>query len=146
MENFILKTKPDILYRIKMHLEENTIFYPTNRKKYFYDCPSPSLRRVTLGKNIIFPDIISSPDLLISETVLEVVRMYSQAVEEKEVILHQINTEVIKHYFWIWATKENSPDFYQVFQEHGPTLCVVSLDLAESILRRNVTGITLEEV
>lgn len=117
----------------------------------------------------IFTDIISVPFLLISQKVKDTIKMYGDEVVYKEVILLDKKNEWEQVYYlpimeenceieMTYMERDEDRLFHKdlpqwidgrnIFwiTQKGERHTVINLDLAESLLRRNVMGLDLKEV
>lgn len=136
----------------------------------YHKLPRRKVLMITSSPNTIFTDIISFPFLLVSPMIKEVIRLYRDEVVFKEIMLLDIKNKLEKQYYLpvmeessdielinlkgretIVTEKIKTPAwvegrniFWVKYKEKRHT--IVSLDFAESILRRNAVGIGLQEV
>lgn len=140
-------------------------------KDDFYKINERQVVSITTTVNTVFPAIITSPYLIVSEKVLSVIRLYGDMALTKDVVLVDSLRQVIKPYFLtlldeveaenydercekgtkstITLKQKGSPLITKnifIIELSGRKEIIVNLDLAESILRRNAMGICLEEV
>ncbi len=116
----------------------------------------------------VFTDIVSVPFLLVSPMVRDTIKMYGDKVVFKEIILVDSKNQQ-EHIYYLpvmeenpdigmfYMTRNNKRDnkgFHQWMNERnifwirqkGERHTIISLDLAESLLRRNAVGLALKEV
>lgn len=158
------KTVPQIMNwyeEIKVRLISWETYHKLPKRKVLMITPSPATN---------FTDIVSFPFLLVSPMIKEVIRLYGDEVVFREIILLDIKNKLEKQYYLpvmeencdielinlqskgymitekleIPAWVEGRNIFWVKYKEKRHT--IVSLDLAESLLRRNAAGIGLQEV
>ena len=131
--------------------------------KKYPDLPKRELFVIESSEKTIFTDIILFPFLLLSPNVMDVIKMYHERCFYREVILlDQLNgkselyylpvfdetdklllsnrenfiqeeeIKLKKEIFWIWDS----------FKRHT----IISLDLAESLVWRGITGLGIKEI
>ncbi|WP_313260163.1 hypothetical protein [Lacrimispora sp.] len=140
-------------------------------REHFYKIPKRNIIPVFTAKDTIFPSIITSPYVLVSETVRSVFEMYGDMILAKDVVLVDSVKGCMKQYFMVVLeeltgeveTEKNVGGLKKTFilKSEGRPLVdrnifmmeldrrrdiVINLDLAESILRRDAHGISLEEI
>lgn len=117
----------------------------------------------------IFTDIITFPFLLVSDLMKDTIKMYPDEVVFKETILMDTEHQVEKSYY-LPIMQENKEITLSYRGESAPPVkdakvpewsrdknifwildkqkrhTIISLDLAESLLRRNIIGMQLKEV
>ena len=125
--------------------------------------------RINPAEKIVFTDIISFPFLLVSPLVRSVIKMYGDKVVFKEVILLSAEKDFEEVYYLpimeesdqinMLYVKKNQNYIQQAkkpewvgernifwVKKNGKRHTIISLDLAESLLRRNAVGLELKEV
>lgn len=118
----------------------------------FHKVPRRCILTVSLGENIPFPDIVTTPFLLLSSLMMEMVELYGEPVYTRDIVVineqgkqsrhyHLALPENVEHGHILW---EESNMFYMDIK--GKKEIVISQDFAESILRRGAVGIMLEEI
>lgn len=125
---------------------------------------------VTGDEGSIYTDIITSPVLLISDALKKVFELYEHTIIYKTVVLSNIKEETQRVYHMaltdiigglrdqtvFYKTSEQKDlvldgnklqghNIFQISKVMGHSL-IVSLDVAESILRRDFIGISLQEI
>lgn len=139
----------------------------------FPKLPERELFLIEPSENIIFTDIILFPFLLISPMVREVIQMYREACFYREVILLDRQSGLSRVYYLpvldetrrirlmdkpykngICQLKMDPSDSEKVHidrnlfwvRDNKKRHIVISMDMAESLIRRNVIGFGLKEV
>lgn len=118
----------------------------------FYKTPRRCVLTASIGENVPFPDIVTAPFLLLSNLMMDVVKIYSEPIYKRDVIIiNEQNLESKQYYLSMLESVgqgrilwEDSNLFYIDIENHKEI--VVSQDFAESILRRGTIGIDLEEI
>ena len=171
MKYFILKPDEKFFDGPILRNQRNTFNHRWICKEHFYKIPKRNIISVTTTKDTIFPAIITSPYLLVSEVFRSVIEMYGDMVLAKDVALVDSEKGYIKQYFMV-VLEELAGEIVSgknagvlkktiILWSEGIPLkernifmmeldrcrdIVISLDFAESILRRNVQGICFEEI
>ncbi|MBE5982130.1 MAG: hypothetical protein E7248_02365 [Paenibacillaceae bacterium] len=137
-------------------------------KEHFHIVPERNIISISTTKDTIFPAIFISPYLLMSEMVKSVIDMYGDEIMAKDVVMVDSARGKIERYFLIIlpevsgemetlerrrcaVIRGNSgiPLKYRnifIMKLKEQKKIVINLDFAESILRRNVQGISLDEI
>ena len=131
--------------------------------KKYPDLPKRELFVIESSEKTIFTDIILFPFLLLSPNVMDVIKMYHERCFYREVILlDQLNGKSELYYLPVFDETEkllirNREDLMQEeevnlkkeifwirdsFKRHT----IISLELAESLLWREITGLGIKEV
>lgn len=135
--------------------------------------PERELFLIEPSENVIFTDIILFPFLLISPMVREVIRMYREPCFYRDIVLLNQCNGLSKIYYLpvldetrnikltekqykngICLSDPKLPKSTKIFGERNlfwvrdtkRRHIVISLDMAESLIRRNITGLGLREV
>ncbi|GEM_PF-637468 len=139
----------------------------------YYKLPERHLFVVDKKEQQLFTDFVTFPFLLISPLVLDVIKMYGDfAITREIILLDGVSGESQMYFLPIFQETDKIQIHYREFQDG---LCsnmkdpvskktykldrnifwiqdsltrhtIISLDFAESLLRRNVTGLELKEV
>ena len=123
--------------------------------KKYPDLPKRELFVIESSEKTIFTDIILFPFLLLSPNVMDVIKMYHERCFYREVILlDQLNGKSELYYLPVFDETEkllirNRVNlkkeiflFFFSFKRHT----IISLELAESLLWREITGLGIKEV
>lgn len=141
-----------------------------NNKNCFMNLPKHMLIPVTTIEQTVWTDILDSPVLLLSKEFIKVVEIYGDMIYSKEVILlDQENVKSKTYCLSRIVQVEGNMNYYKGDEKKlkafnlNPTknvnrwsnifqirikkdiYTIVNLDLAESLLRRDLEGIGLEE-
>lgn len=140
----------------------------------FPKLPERELFFIEPSENTLFTDIILFPFLLISPMVLDVIKMYREVCFHREIILLDQQSGLSKIYYLPVFDETRSVFLVEKQYKNGISLSelpplgnskrihtdrnifwvrdtkkrhiVISLDMVESLIRRNVTGLGLREV
>lgn len=117
-----------------------------------YRVPKRMVFPVSLREFMPLPDIITFPFLMITDLVYQVVKMYGDMAFTRDIVLMDYKNDMQTRYYLLvfddLAAKKIPIAERNIFYADiaGTRKLVVSLDFAESILRRGIVGITLEEI
>ena len=118
----------------------------------FYKTPRRCILTASIGENVPFPDIVIAPFLLLSNLMMDVVKLYGEPVYKRDVIIISEHNQQSKQYY---LTMLETAGKGRILLEESNLFCmdiknqkeiVVSQDFAESILRRGAVGIDLEDI
>lgn len=145
---FLLRTEDSVMEKVNF-ISTHTI--PQKLDAYikkFYALPTHISVQVEMREFSIFPDIFLKPYPLVSEMIMDVMRMYRIEPLFKRVILQDRTKGEYKVYFLL-CIDEDTVSLYRDFElkrsQKDELTCIISLDFAESILRRDAQGIELVE-
>ena len=116
--------------------------------KEFYKFPDRVVIPVEAQENTRLPDLFLKPLPMVSEMMMEVMRFYQIEPFFRRVNLTDQNKKESERYFLIYMKEPEAVLFHDfVLKRMDHTLCChISLDFAESILRRGAYGISLQEL
>lgn len=146
---FSVQADKEMVNRIDFY---NTAVIPTNLDTYikrFYALPDSVIIPIDMKEHAVFPDIFLKPYPMVSEIVMDVMRMYRVEPFFRRVILSARNRDEYKQYFLLYVDEKTIPlfrDFEIKRTSKNELTCIISLDFAESILRRGTRGIVLSEI
>lgn len=171
MKYFELQDNPDLKYAPKIKNGHGIIATRDITLEKYPELPKYQLFILNPATKIIFTDFILYPFLLVSPSVMDVIQMYKELCFYREVILlDQIGGESKLYYLPVFKEtnklivieKENKvledSDFARLnekvyldnnifwVRDSQKRHTIISLDLMESLLRRNITGIGIKEV
>ena len=116
--------------------------------------PNRTLLYVDGHPELCFTDVISTPCLMISKRIWEVMKQYEESLQSRQIILLDVIQNVAEQYYIpifrqsIYPEEEgdwiSSPPFFQEGNITQGSL-IGRLDFVESILRRGAKGIHIEE-
>lgn len=149
MRYYMIQTHPLFLNSIEITGWREEINKDCLCLNEFYKVPERSAFPVKIGEGIPFPDIITIPFLMVSELVYKVIKMYGDMIYTRDVILmDSVHDIYMRYYLVVFDNTEDRgapiPErniFYKNI--NGTKRLLVSLDFAESILRRGAIGIEL---
>lgn len=145
---FLIQTDKTILDRI---IFCDTSMIPKNLDTYikqFYSLPDSITLPVKLMENTVLPDLFLKPYPMVSEMVMQVMKMYRVEPFYRRVVITVPGSKEYKRYFLLYID-EKTASLYRDFElkrsSKETIKCTISIDFAESILRRNARGIELIE-
>ena len=116
----------------------------------FYELPKELILEIEKTDTFIFPDLMMNTYPLISERFREVLFLFDIEVFIKRVLLIDKNSRAIKSYYLLYTDNLLTADFNKSFKavrdKDEKIKFIVSLDFAESFIRRGVRGIEFIEV
>lgn len=145
---FLMQTDKEIIDRITFY---NTVVLPKNMEVYinqFYNLPDILNLSIEMRENTVLPDVFLKPYPMVSGMIMQVMRMYRVELSFRKVVINVRNSKEYKQYFLLYVD-EKTVSLFRDFElkrslKEGVE-CIISLDFAESILRRNARGIELIE-
>ena len=146
---FSVQTEESVIKRIDFIEKRLFSFGYKSYEKEFSNLPHTFMMAVQMGEYAIFPDIFSQPYLMVSEMVMQVMKLYQMEPFYRKVILSDENSEQYKAYFLLYFDRQAvllHRDFIYEWTPEYKINCMISLDFAESILRRGAQGIQLKEI
>lgn len=97
------------------------------------------------GTDVIYPDIMTDPLLMVSEGVMEVIRLYDKTMPFLFVVLFDAVREESASYYCPVLTEENEGEvIYRVKCLQGYEIRICK-ELVESLLDRGAVGMELRE-
>lgn len=118
-------------------------------KQRFRTIPDNYMQPVRMKEYTIFPDVFTTPFPMVSDMVMDVMQIYRVEPFSKRMVLVDGEKNQYKTYHLLYIEKETISlyqDFVLNWKENGTVNFTISLDFAESILRRNAQGIGLKEI
>ena len=116
----------------------------------FYELSGEVILEIEKTDAFIFPDLMMNTYPLISERFREVLLLFDIEVFIKRVLLIDKNSRAIKSYYLLYTDNLLAADFNKYFKavrdKDEKIKFIVSLDFAESLIRRAVRGIEFIEV
>lgn len=169
MKYFIIQTNPDLINGPRIIGWENKIHCQFISREEIYKIPKRMIIPINTTDNTLFPDFLTSPSLLLSELVMEVIKVYGVNILSKEVILVDSINRKVKRYFLVILDEiigsllvPDNPKLKEILicgnkreienqnlfilKNQDSYQIIGNLDFVESILRRGALGITLREV
>ena len=111
-----------------------------NRRDY-RSMPAHLLLKMETGMDIIYPDILTDPVLMVSEEAMEVIRLYDRAMPFLSVVLSDNAREESKAYYCP-VLEEEGEIIYRIERLGGSEIWICE-ELAESLLERGMVGMAL---
>ena len=65
----------------------------------FYKTPRRCVLTASIGENVPFPDIVTAPFLLLSNLMMDVVKIYIEPIYKREVIIINVQNLESKQYY-----------------------------------------------
>ena len=116
----------------------------------FYELSRDIVLEIETTKIFIFPDLMMNVYPLISEKFKEVLVLFDIEIFTKRVMLADKASRQIKSYYLLYTENLLNADFNKYFkavrEDDGKIKFIISLDFAESLIRRGVKGIEFVEV
>lgn len=148
-----------------MNVNQSIDIRKLNRKEY-QNMPSYVLLNAKLGIDGIFPDIIEKPVLLLSRTAMEVIGLYDSNIPFLFFVLFDTDKEECASYFCpvleeeVCLARKPEPGQRELILDRSKMtgiplfrvrvgaeiVTVIRMDLAESLLERNIVGLELKEI
>ena len=119
-----------------------------NRKEY-KELPSYVFWEIKTGMDILYPDILMEPALLVSREVMELLVHYDETIPFLfAAMFDEEKGESASYFCPILEEEEKVEDkpLYWLFKEQGKREIRIRLDLAESLLAREAIGIAFQEL
>lgn len=171
MKYFELQNNPDLKYAPRIKDWYGKIDTRNITLEKYPDLPQRQLFILDSAAKIIFTDFILFPFLLVSPLVMDVIQMYKELCFYRDIILlDQVGGESKLYYLPVFNETNklrvietgdkilDNPDFglcnvkvylnKHIFwvSDSQKRHTIISLDMAESLLRRNITGLGIKEV
>lgn len=173
MKYFEIVDVPELKYAPKIQNWYGTFDVRNIKLETYPKLPKRQLFIVEPSENMIFTDFVLYPFLLVTPNVMKVISMYKEVCFYRDVILlNQLKRESKLYYLpvfnetnelqvidKVYAEEMKKPNLQaeerekvnvssQIFWVNDPKKrhTIISLDLAESLLRRDVFGLGLKEV
>lgn len=143
---FIVQTDKTVMNRIHFCDMAGIPKNLDNYLKQFYSLPDIVTLPIEMNENTVFPDIFLKPYPMVSEMVMQVMRMYRVEMFYRRVVMAVRNHGEYKRYFLLYIDEKAVPLFrdFEFKRSTKETFkCAIGLDFAESILKRNAKGIEL---
>ncbi len=116
---------------------------------------------VETNENTFFSDVMLNPFILFSEELFNIIKIYEPSISGRQIILLDGDNEFSKLYYIpiiekinVVKNKEygqlqvikNDLKYLNIFIDAESGVPIINLDLAESILKRDIRGIKLESI
>lgn len=114
-----------------------------NRKDY-QAITGPLLLEIKSGRDVIYPDIITDPVLMVSEEAMEVIKLYDPQMPFLFLVLFDESRQESKAYFCPVLKDEAGEAVYRIRRTEEYEIRI-SEELAESLLDRGAVGMELRK-
>ena len=134
---------------IRVHISPDI---PRDKKLYnenFYNIREGSILKVDKSDTVVFPDLMTDTYPLISEKFMKLLRLYNIEIFSKRVVLIEMESRKVLTYYLLYTGnhyKKSINKDLRLANKDGDIGFIISLDFAESLIRRNVKGIEFIEV
>lgn len=118
-----------------------------NRNDY-KKIPTPLMLEMRTGLDAVFPDVMTSPVLMVSEEAMEVILLYDRQMPFFFLALFDtLKEESVSYYCPVLAENESGGKeaLYQIKRQKGNEIRICE-ELAESLLERGMVGMSLVPV
>ena len=147
---FYIKENLENMRGIRIYTSENIPSNIDTLNERFYEMPREFVLEIEKTKEFIFPDLMMNVYPLISERFREVLLLFDIEIFVKRVVLIDKDSREIQSYYLLYTENLLNTDFnnfFRVVREENENIgFIVSLDFAESLIRRGVKGIEFVEV
>lgn len=147
---FYIKENFENTRGIRIHTSDDIPRNIDTINERFYELPRELVFEIEKTKTFIFPDLMMNVYPLISERLREVFLLFDIEIFIKRVILMDKESKETKSYYLLYTDNLLNADFYKSFKavrgENEKITFIISLDFAESLIRRGVKGIEFVEV
>ena len=135
---------------IRIHTSDDIPRNIETLNERFYELSKELILEIEKTDTFIFPDLMMNTYPLISERFREVLLLFDIEVFIKRVLLIDKNSRAIKSYYLLYTDNLLTADFKKSFKavrdKDEKIKFIVSLDFAESLIRRGARGIEFIEV
>ena len=135
---------------IRIHTSDDIPRNIETLNERFYELSKELILEIEKTDTFIFPDLMMNTYPLISERFREVLLLFDIEVFIKRVLLIDKNSRAIKSYYLLYTDNLLTADFNKSFKavrdKDEKIKFIVSLDFAESLIRRGARGIEFIEV
>lgn len=117
-----------------------------NRQDY-REIPRRLLLEMRTGMDVVYPDIMIDPVLMVSEEVMEIIKLYDNRMPFIFLALFDTQKEESKSYYCPVLAEENVGQkeiLYRIKQSNGYEIRICE-ELAESLLSRGAIGLGLSK-
>ncbi len=134
---------------IRVHISPDM---PRDKKFYnenFYNIREGSILKVDKSDTAVFSDLMTGVYPLISEKFMKLLRLYNIEIFSKRVALIETESRKVLTYYLLYTGnhyKKSINKDLRLANKDDDIGFIISLDFAESLIRRNVKGIEFIEV
>lgn len=117
-----------------------------NRRDY-REIPRRLLLEMRTGMDVIYPDILIDPVLMVSEEVMEIIHLYDSRIPYIFLVLHDTQKDESKSYYCPILEEGNAGEkevLYRIKNIYGYEIRICE-ELAESLLSRGAIGLELSK-
>lgn len=117
-----------------------------NRQEY-REIPGRLMLEMRTGRDVLYPDILIDPVLMVSEEAMEIIKLYDEQMPFIFLALFDTQKEESKSYYCPVLAEDNAGQqeaIYRVKQLNGYEIRICE-ELAESLLSRGAVGLELKE-
>ena len=146
-KQFVLKSQPGNPIPLIVNGYRKLNIRKLNRKEY-KELPPYVFFEMKTGMDILYPDILMEPVFLVSREVMELLVQYDESIPFLFIAMFEEEKEESVSYFCpILEEEEKVQDkpLYRLSKEEGRSEIHIRLDLAESLLAREIIGAAFEE-
>ena len=147
---FYIKENLENIRGIRIYTSDDIPRNMDTLNERFYELSRDIVLEIETTKIFIFPDLMMNVYPLISERFREVLLLFDIEVFTKRVMLIDKDSREMKSYYLLYTKNLLNTDFNNFFkavrEDDGKIKFTISLDFAESLIRRGVKGIEFVEV
>lgn len=122
--------------------------------------PRRKIIDITTNEKTFFTGVMLNPFIMFSEEVFKIIKMYEPAMNGRQIVLLDGENNFSKLYYipiiekvkvaknseGVIQVKKDDLKYLNIFLDDDRVAPIINLDIAESILKRGVRGIQLEEI
>ena len=147
---FYIKENLENIRGIRIYTSDDIPRNMDTLNERFYELSRDIVLEIETTKIFIFPDLMMNVYPLISEKFKEVLVLFDIEIFTKRVMLADKASRKITSYYLLYTENLLNADFNKYFkavrEDDGKIKFIISLDFAESLIRRGVKGIEFVEV
>ena len=147
---FYIKENLENIRGIRIYTSDDIPRNMDTLNERFYELSRDIVLEIETTKIFIFPDLMMNVYPLISERIKEVLVLFDIEIFTKRVMLADKASRKITSYYLLYTKNLLKADFNKHFkavrEDDGKIKFTISLDFAESLIRRGVKGIEFVEV
>ena len=146
---FYIREEKNNARGIRVHISPDI---PRDKKLYnenFYNIREGSILKVDKSDTAVFSDLMTSVYPLVSEKFMKLLRLYNIEIFSKRVALIETESRKVLTYYLLYtgeSYKKSINKDLRLAHKDDDIGFIISLDFAESLIRRNVKGIEFIEV
>ncbi len=119
----------------------------------FHKTPRQCVLTAELREFTPFPDMVTTPFLLLSDRMFHVADMYGEPIYSRDVVVMSVPEKESRHYHLVLPetledghVRWGENHLFYMARDSGERELAASLDYVESVLRRGAIGLALEEI